>query len=258
MALQELIVAAALTLPVTQLRTLGPSAPAHTAPAGSASSCHETGQPLPVRLSNEATLNDRHLRIMTGIVDAIWASYGVRFDWRGGAPGAVEVLLERRTVPPVRGSGSLPVASIDFVDGTVTSLIRVSHGNARILAARARLNDRPFVTLPPPLQAELIARMLGVAVAHELGHYLLNARSHSGQGLLRPNIPTSQLMDANLRSLRLNGEQVALLCQGIRRAAGAAAPVGGREAPAAGAPARPGGVSESSSEGRGPAASRPR
>jgi hypothetical protein len=117
----------------------------------------------------------------------------------------------------------------------------VSHGNAQLLAARARFNDRPFVALPPPLQVELIARMLGVAVAHELAHYLLNAKSHSVQGLLRPNIPTHQLMDANPRYLRLDGQQAALLCQAMRRAAGAAAPLDGKDAPAGGAPARPGG-----------------
>jgi hypothetical protein len=256
--LDGLIVAAALTLPVTEFLTARLPAPAHTAPAVPARSCQDTSQPLPVRVSNGTTLNDRHLRIIAGIVEAIWSPYGVRFDWRGRASGGVEVVIDSGTLPPGRGAVALPVASIDFVDGMATSRIRVSHGNARVLAARARLNDRSFVTLPPPLQAELIARMLGVAVAHELGHYLLNARSHSVQGLLRPNIPTSQLMDGNPRHLRLTAEQVAVLCQGMKRAAGPAVPEDGREAPAAGAPAPPGGVSGGSSEGRGPTASRPR
>ena len=55
--------------------------------------------------------------------------------------------------------------------------------------------------------------MLGVAIAHELAHYLLNAKSHSAKGLLRANIPTYQLMDAYPQYLRLNVDQLTMLCQ---------------------------------------------
>ena len=202
--------------------------------------CQDVSLPVPVRFSNTTTLRDRDLRAIAAMVDAIWAPYGVRFNWEA-APGSVEIFFDAEAVPPIPGSTPLPLASIAFVDGKVTPRISVSYGNARLLAARARTNDRPFVTLPPPLQAELIDRMLGVAVAHELGHYLLNAKSHSVVGLLRPNIPTSQLMEANLRHLRLNRDQSSMLCQSVRRAAGAAPSADGMQTPAVGTPLRPGG-----------------
>jgi hypothetical protein len=50
--------------------------------------------------------------------------------------------------------------------------------------------------------------LLGYVIAHELGHLLLPARSHSSSGLMRPDM---DMKLAAMRKLRFTADQVALI-----------------------------------------------
>jgi hypothetical protein len=50
--------------------------------------------------------------------------------------------------------------------------------------------------------------LLGYVIAHELGHLLLPARSHSSSGLMRPDL---DLELAAMKKLRFTADQVALI-----------------------------------------------
>jgi hypothetical protein len=58
----------------------------------------------------------------------------------------------------------------------------------------------------------ILARMLGVALAHEFGHYLLDTTEHSSQGLLRRMLRVSDMQQANPDYLTLTDEQQHQLC----------------------------------------------
>ncbi len=59
----------------------------------------------------------------------------------------------------------------------------------------------------------MIPRVLGVALAHEIGHYLLDTRTHASSGLLRAAIPAAELFEPRLAQLGLGREQASLLCR---------------------------------------------
>src|SRR4029077_20081983 len=52
-----------------------------------------------------------------------------------------------------------------------------------------------------------IAPILGIAMAHEIGHLLLRSREHSFQGIMRRNWPSSDLQSASQARLRFTAEQ---------------------------------------------------
>jgi hypothetical protein len=54
--------------------------------------------------------------------------------------------------------------------------------------------------------------MMGVALAHELGHYLLDTTHHSTAGLLRESLSVSDLAHPNPAHLRLTDKQQRRIC----------------------------------------------
>jgi hypothetical protein len=63
-------------------------------------------------------------------------------------------------------------------------LILLSLTQARELVGRAERGARAMADLPG-MVARLLPQALGRALAHELGHYLLNRREHAPRGLMR-------------------------------------------------------------------------
>ena len=53
----------------------------------------------------------------------------------------------------------------------------------------------------------LIARALGRALSHELGHYLLKSRVHTPHGLMRATWPSDELLSNDRRGFELTAEQ---------------------------------------------------
>lgn len=52
-----------------------------------------------------------------------------------------------------------------------------------------------------------IAPILGIAMAHEIGHLLLRSREHSSHGIMRRNWPSTDLLSAAQARLRFTAEQ---------------------------------------------------
>jgi hypothetical protein len=81
----------------------------------------------------------------------------------------------------------MPIASIMFVDGEPVRRILVCRAQAVALVDRAAPGNR---SLPPRLHDELVARVMGRAVAHEIGHYLFGP-AHTTAGLMRARHSTA-------------------------------------------------------------------
>jgi hypothetical protein len=52
-----------------------------------------------------------------------------------------------------------------------------------------------------------IAPILGIAMAHEIGHLLLRSREHSSAGIMRRSWPSADLQSAAQARLRFTAEQ---------------------------------------------------
>jgi hypothetical protein len=87
-----------------------------------------------------------------------------------------------------------PLAAIRFVDGRPTSHITVYAGDLAHRLDEVRLDDRRLGDRPPRLRDGLLGLVLGRAVAHELGHFLLASSAHAPSGLMRASHRLDRLM----------------------------------------------------------------
>jgi len=181
----------------------------HAAPAA-------TATPPAIRLQVISTvpLPDRVLETIVEQAAAVWAPYGVTVtatrqlarsqDWRGEW-----ITLVIRDATPhepgrvTRGTRR-QLAGLTFAGGVPGSMMTASWDVARELvrsAGLSRLADGDT----------LAARLLGRAVAHELGHYLLKTRDHAARGLMRVAFTVRDVVDDDLTAFSLEPAQLMAL-----------------------------------------------
>ena len=133
---------------------------------------------------------ERHL--FTGEVERVWAPYGVTFCWAEGPRGCegvearIRVLIaEDLPASAVHDTASqVVVGRITFRAGVPGSDIVLSVTSARHLVVRATLGGRPISEWPAAIAEHLMPRVMGRALAHEIGHYVLGTREHATRGLM--------------------------------------------------------------------------
>jgi hypothetical protein len=129
---------------------------------------------------------------LTDEVDRIWAPYGLTLCWaqRSNPCAGWDVRLSvtvvddlsRRVTPA--GPGNPIVGRILFDAGGPRTDIALSLRAARGLVEQARLGDERLQNFPAESWNALVPRVLGRALAHEIGHYVLQSRGHSRRGLM--------------------------------------------------------------------------
>lgn len=148
---------------------------------------------------------------------SIWAPYNVivlptfalsDLDRREGDH---RIRLIVRDAPANRIDGRAPrgfrgLASITF-DGPAPSDVVY----ASIDCARAAVGAAGLEGLAPEVRSRLAARLLGRAVAHELGHYILGSKAHSKRGLMRASFGPAELMAEEHHGFRLEPWEVVSL-----------------------------------------------
>jgi hypothetical protein len=158
-----------------------------------------------------------------GETDAIWRAAGVAFLWQRGEREAVPFSRTADTgpwLPPItlrviighdQGAARdqrTPLGWIVFDDEHAPQHeIYLSYKNAKQLMYTAR----PVVGVVdqmPILQREiLLARAMGRALAHELGHYLLASKVHTKRGLLQASRTAAELFGIDRRGFRIEASQ---------------------------------------------------
>jgi hypothetical protein len=137
---------------------------------------------------------------------AIWQSAGIAFachrvgseaeagDW------PLDITIDDRRLN-VESRGALgwisftanrPDRSIHLSRACADDLVRTTHG----------LNDKTIAS-----HEALIGRALGRALAHELGHYLLQSKAHTPRGLMRPIWSSDDSFAASRIGFELTPEQ---------------------------------------------------
>jgi hypothetical protein len=100
--------------------------------------------------------------------------------------------------------------SLDMVESPYTSKDTVGFATPGSLAANA-IYDR--IRIVARKQHLPCAVLLGYVIAHELGHLLLPANSHSASGLMMPNLNVEL---AAAKKLRFTNDQAALMLERLR------------------------------------------
>jgi hypothetical protein len=144
----------------------------------------------------------------------IWAEYGVavstieagRF---GGGDGAVGLTVTFTASPDPRPQGGT-LGSIRFTDGVPQPAITMYPDAVAAIVASMRFASDVLYT-QPPFRDQMLGRVLGRALAHEIGHYLLRSRNHSPAGLMRALQQASDLVAPDRRGFRLSADEVTRL-----------------------------------------------
>jgi hypothetical protein len=171
----------------------------------------DTGPVLNLRLTTSSDLSRVSQRALVNEAEAIWRDANVRLHWITGNTGAeteraLRILVTRRAVS-ASNTQSWPVGELlRFPDNSaiatasITSALRIIQGDP----------DRELLELPAMHQYKL-GIVLGRAVAHEIGHYLLENSWHARNGLMRATIDAREFADLRTGSFRLDRESQALL-----------------------------------------------
>jgi hypothetical protein len=199
-----------VTAIVLAITTFGPGVPDFTA-------CQDS-RAIRLQIIRAAPITDETLDTILGEAIAIWAPYDVwlcpvlSLSRPNEDQGKHWIKLVIRDAPANRIDGRTPrgyraLASLMFkAPDTPADNMYASIGTARQEVAAAR-----FDHFPPVIRERLAAQLLGRAIAHELGHYLLASTRHSRKGLMRASLSGSDLLTVDAGAFRLEPQQAAAL-----------------------------------------------
>lgn len=148
----------------------------------------------------------------------IWRPYvDVLFGRSGDIRRTIEVdelelVVTHRTLGTGFESG---LGWIDFVDGRPSRTITVSTTAAVRLMEASSWRGRPLPMLPAVTRRQFVIRALGRAVAHEMGHYLLQSKVHVRRGLMRERLTAEDIMAVDRVNDRLDADQTRKLWQRV-------------------------------------------
>jgi hypothetical protein len=165
-------------------------------------------QRLRIRM-DRAALRPEVLAVAQQEIAEIWRPYGVEIEWdlrtsigvkvvsttddgtaaeenEADRPPDLWVQFLDQTLESKIYRGAPAIAWIPFVSGKPLRMIRVSRPSAlAILDIKAWYSNQQFSDAVPELQYTALGRVIGRAVAHEIGHFLLASPFHTKRGLMR-------------------------------------------------------------------------
>ena len=198
-----MLIAASLTV------ALAASAPAAAPPSA---------PPVTVHVIAAADVPARLVRAVLAEADAIWDGTGVRFWWQQQdrrASGRVDISPQTPYGSPVlrvvigpethrAHDFQVPLGWIVFDDATTPEReIYVSYRNALFLLERSAGIVGASASMPPAKREVLLARAMGRALAHELGHYLSASKTHARSGLMMAMHSAAEFFGTDRRGFTL-------------------------------------------------------
>lgn len=166
---------------------------------------------LHLRLTASKELSGVSQKALINETESIWRDANVRLHWLAAesgddAPRSLRILVTRRAAI-VTDSHRWPVGELlRFEDSSAIALASI--GSAlRIVQEHPEL---PLLDLPF-MRQHTLGVVLGRAIAHEIGHYLLQTNDHSSSGLMRASIDAREFADLRSGSFRLDPESQAHL-----------------------------------------------
>jgi hypothetical protein len=147
--------------------------------------------------------------------EAIWAPAGMAFEWTRDASNedasrlAIEVTIDDRR-PPVGRDGAL--GWLTFTGDHPDRVIHLSRASAEdLLRGSPGLIDATITS-----HEAFIARALGRALAHEMGHYILRSKVHTPRGLMRAAWTSSQTFAVSRDGFALTAQERATAAGNLR------------------------------------------
>jgi hypothetical protein len=204
---------------LTAIALLASAAPASTAAAGAAPVL--AMPPITVQVSVAPDVPPSLVSRLLGEASEIWGAGGFSFVWHIAAqkvvPNTLRVVIGDKQGNS-RDSNRTPLGWIVFDDDhSPVPEIYLSRKNATALMYAARPVIGVVDHMPIVQRELLLARALGRALAHEMGHYLLATKVHTPKGLLQAVRTASELFSASRAGFRIDPAQRQQVASRIRR-----------------------------------------
>lgn len=137
--------------------------------------------------------------------ESLWKPGHVRVKWLSGdkpaqQPGTLRVLVMARPAPQATESSPWTVGELLRPQGSSAVAIASTIGAQRVVDA----GRWDFTIEPPEIRDYRLGVVLGRAVAHEIGHYILQTNTHAREGLMRARIDAREFADLESVSFRLD------------------------------------------------------
>ena len=151
-------------------------------------------------------------RLFTREVDRVWRPYGVTICWNVGGDTCEGFAVRLRVfvadvLPPAASTSALPVVGriLFYGDGPGTEIF-LSIDGGRYLVTRATLGARKVGDWPDAIAEHLLPAVMGRALAHELGHFLLGSKRHSRAGLMAAQFRPDEVTFGGNSEFQLSGD----------------------------------------------------
>jgi len=135
-------------------------------------------------------------RALMAEAESIWKNGHVRLKWLRESTEADEgdilrVLVVARPVPRTSEFAAWTVAELMRLNGTQATAIASTIGARRIVDE----SRWELLAEPTAMKDQRLGLVLGRAVSHEIGHYLLQTNTHATRGLMRARIDAREFAD---------------------------------------------------------------
>jgi hypothetical protein len=159
---------------------------------------------LHLRLTTVEGLSSVSRRALEREAASIWRSSAVQLRWLQGnrdvQAAALRVLVTPEAVTQPTGERDWAVGELLRFEGDAAIAVASIAGARRIVDETQR-----SLLLDPPTERDYrIGIVLGRAIAHEIGHYLLQTNTHAPTGLMRATIKASEFVDLRSRTFDLD------------------------------------------------------
>ncbi len=197
---------------------------------GAAAPVNPAQPPIVVHITAAPNVPSSLVTMAIAETDAIFLSAGVSFVWRRGESSLTSLRVEIGNDQGAAAHDVTPLGWITFEDGRPDQQIYLSYANAAQFMADSRAIVGLVNHMPRGEREMLLARAMGRALAHEIGHYLLATKAHTPRGLLKAVRSARELFAADRKRFDLEPAQrlqIAARLQGDPVIASRPAPVGG-------------------------------
>jgi hypothetical protein len=185
--------------------------------------------PIVVAVTVTANVSPSLVSRVLDETDAVWRASGLSFVWRrtppsaaprldqpsGDAPGTLRIVIgDSRSAAH---DGLVPLGWIEFDEGVPAREIYLSYGNAMEFMRSAQ-GIVGIIDQMPTLEREIkLARLMGRALAHELGHYLLASKAHTATGLMQASHTAMSFFDRERHGFDVDSAQRQQLVARLRQ-----------------------------------------
>jgi hypothetical protein len=167
---------------------------------------------LNLHFTSSDALPGESRRALMAEAESIWKVEHIRLNWLRESTVAedgptLRVLVVARPVPRTKEHSPWTVAELLRLDGSNATAIASTIGARRIIDEGRRL----LLSEPAALHDRRLGVVLGRAVSHEIGHYLLDTNTHATSGLMRARIDAREFADLRSGRFRLDDAAQAYL-----------------------------------------------